>query len=101
MPPVYISFSAELCPQTIEPLLSAILTHASKPETTSLTLLFSTPGGSVSSAMHVYHVLGGLPKPLTTHNVGDLQSIGLPIFLAGQTRYACRHASFTFHRVTY
>jgi len=34
-----------------------------------------------------------------THNVGNVDSIGNAIFLAGEKRYACEHSTFMFHGV--
>lgn len=62
-------------------------------------LLLTSPGGSVLHGLHLYNVLRGLPVKLTTHNVGQVNSIGNAIFLAGSVRYACPHATFMFHGV--
>lgn len=62
-------------------------------------LLLSTPGGSVMSGMNLYNVLRALPFKLVTHNVGNVDSIGNAVFLAGEDRYACPHSTFMFHGV--
>src|SRR5690242_17937697 len=62
-------------------------------------LLLSTPGGVVMNGMNLYNVLRALPFKLTTHNVGNVDSIGNAIFLAGEERYACPHSTFMFHGV--
>ena len=63
--------------------------------------MLSTPGGSVMNGLNLYNVLRGLPITLTTHNVGNVDSIGNAIFLAGQIRYACPHSTFMFHGVAF
>jgi len=95
---VYVSFSADVNPTTSEALLAACaqIANAGIPE---LYLLLSTPGGSVMHGMNVYNVLRGMPFKLITHNVGNVDSIGNVIFLAGQERYACANATFMFHGV--
>jgi ATP-dependent protease ClpP protease subunit len=40
-----------------------------------------------------------MPFELTTHNVGNIDSMGNVVFLAGVKRYACAHATFMFHGV--
>jgi ATP-dependent protease ClpP protease subunit len=40
-----------------------------------------------------------MPFELITHNVGNVDSIGNAIFLAGKKRYACPHSTFMFHGV--
>ncbi len=99
-PPVYISFSAEINAHTTESLLAAFAAKINEGNT-NFYLMLSTPGGSVMNGMNVYNVLRGLPISLTTHNVGNVDSIGNAVFLAGQTRYACPHSTFMFHGVSF
>jgi len=40
-----------------------------------------------------------LPLTLTAHNVGNVDSIGIAIFLAASRRFACQHSTFMFHGV--
>jgi ATP-dependent protease ClpP protease subunit len=40
-----------------------------------------------------------MPFKLVTHNVGNVDSIGNVVFLAGEERYACPSATFMFHGV--
>ena len=46
------------------------------------------------NGMNLYNFLRGLPIRLTTHNVGNVDSIGNAVFLAGEHRYACPHSPF-------
>ncbi len=97
-PVVYVSFSAEINPSTSESLIAALANCAGQgvPE---VHLLLSTPGGSVMNGMNLYNVLRAMPFKLVTHNVGNVDSIGNAIFLAGEQRYACPHTTFMFHGV--
>jgi ATP-dependent protease ClpP protease subunit len=97
---VYISFSAEINPHTTESLL-AVFANQLNAGKTRFCLMLSTPGGSVMNGLNLYNVLRGLPITLITHNVGNVDSIGNAIFLAGQTRYACAHSTFMFHGVAF
>jgi ATP-dependent protease ClpP protease subunit len=56
-------------------------------------------GGGEKSGLNFYNVLRGMPFELTVHNVGNVDSIGNAIFLAGAKRYACPHSTFMFHGV--
>lgn len=94
----YISFSANINIRTAEQLLGAIFDQIGK-GATGIYLLLSTPGGSVDPGINLYNVLKGLPVPLTTHNVGNVDSVGNAVFLAGEKRYACPHSTFMFHGV--
>lgn len=95
---VYINFSAEIVPHTTESLI-ATLSQVVNQGIQEVHLLLSTPGGSVMYGMNLYNVLRGLPIRLTTHNVGNVDSIGNAVFLAGQRRLACPHSTFMFHGV--
>jgi len=97
-PSVYISFSAEIIPITTETLIAAMSNCANK-RVKQVNLLLSTPGGSVMHGMNLYNLLKGMPFELTTHNVGNVDSIGNALFLAGQKRYACPSSTFMFHGV--
>jgi ATP-dependent Clp protease, protease subunit len=95
---VYVSFSAEIMPQSTEALI-ALLAQQAVLGVPKVTLLLSTPGGSVMNGLNLYNVLRGFPFHLVTHNVGNVDSIGNAVFLAGAERYACPHSTFMFHGV--
>jgi ATP-dependent protease ClpP protease subunit len=99
-PIVYISFSAEINPYTTESLI-ALFANKINEGIQNFYLMLSTPGGSVMNGMNLYNVLRGFPINLITHNVGNVDSIGNAVFLAGQTRYACPHSTFMFHGVAF
>jgi ATP-dependent Clp protease protease subunit len=99
-PPAFISFAAEIVPQTTEALLRA-MTDFTNQGFKEIHLLLSTPGGSVMHGITIYNVLRGLPVTLTTHNVGNVDSIGAVVFLAGEHRYACPQAKFMLHGVSF
>lgn len=97
-PQAYVIFSAEIVPQTAESLI-ALLAQLVNQGLRHIGLLLSTPGGSVMNGMNLYNVLRALPCTLTAHNVGNVDSIGNAIFLAGDHRYASPHSTFMFHGV--
>ena len=97
---VYVSFSAEVIQNTTETLI-ATMAELGNLQVKEVYLVFSTPGGSVMCGMNLYNVLSGMPFELTIHNVGNVDSIGNLIFLAGHKRYATQNATFMFHGVGY
>ena len=97
-PLVYVSFSAEINVKTTESLI-AVLSNLANLNVGAVNLLISTPGGSVMNGLNLYNVLKGMPFELTTHNVGNVDSIGNMVFLAGRRRYATATATFMFHGV--
>jgi ATP-dependent protease ClpP protease subunit len=94
----YISFSAEISVTTTEQLI-ATTTQLVAQGFNRLYYLFSTPGGDVMNGVNLYNVLRGIPAEIVFHNVGNVDSIGNAIFVAGDQRYACPHSTFMFHGV--
>jgi len=94
----YISFSADINPTTTETLLGVCGDLANKGVST-IYFLISTPGGNVMNGMNIYNALRALPVRIVMHNVGNVDSIGNIVFLAGQERYSCPNATFMFHGV--
>jgi ATP-dependent protease ClpP protease subunit len=95
---VYITFNAEITPASAEGLL-AVMANCATQGVKKVYLAMSSPGGDVMQGMTLYNVLRGMPFELTTHNVGNIDSMGNVVFLAGVKRYACAHATFMFHGV--
>lgn len=98
MKTVYISFSAEINPTTSEQLLAASF-NMIREGFDHLYYLFSTPGGFVANGIAIYNTLRSLPVKTTMHNMGNIDSIGNAIFLAGKERFACPTSTFMFHGV--
>ena len=97
-PCVYVVFTAEITPNTVETLIQAFL-NVLQQRIPKVHLAISTPGGQVQSGITLYNFLRGLPIKLTAHNIGNVDSIGNAVFLAADTRYACKQATFMFHGV--
>ena len=93
---IYISFTSGVSEKTAEQLLALIFNHVNS-GVKKITLLLNTPGGQVNYGFNIYNVLAGLPIELVTHNVGNTDSIGNVIFLAGKKRFASPSATFMFH----
>jgi ATP-dependent Clp protease protease subunit len=72
--------------------LQAVQSDASKIE-----LHMSTEGGNMTSGFALYFFLKSLPIPLTTWNIGSIESVGVVIFLAGERRFACPDTRFLVH----
>jgi ATP-dependent Clp protease, protease subunit len=82
-----------------ESLLS-VLAECANQRMEEVHLLLSTPGGAVMNGMNIYNVLKGMPFTVVTHNVGNVDSIGNVVYLAGEHRYACPYTTFIFHGVS-
>lgn len=95
---VYISFSAEINVKTTESLI-ATLANCANQGIREVYLMMSTEGGNVMNGINLYNVMRAMPFRLITHNVGNVDSIGNAVFLAGEHRIACPHSTFMFHGV--
>lgn len=96
---VYVSFTAEIHPPTAEALISVLAQQANN-GVKNVHLLLSSPGGAVMSGFTIYNAIRAMPFNLTTHNIGNVDSICNVVFLAGEERYACKHSTFMFHGVS-
>ena len=97
---LYLSFTAKVNDQTTTALMNT-LAAALQQGMKELTLMLSTPGGSVMHGMTLYNYLTALPIDLSTYNIGNVDSIGAIVFLAGKKRYACPHSTFMLHPVAF
>jgi len=52
---------------------------------TAIELHMSTEGGNMTAGFALYFFLKSLLQPLTTWNIGSVESAGVAIFLAGRT----------------
>jgi ATP-dependent protease ClpP protease subunit len=98
--PLFIWFSAPVDQGTTDTLMNALV-NAYTQGIREVHLLISTSGGAIMNGMTLFNFLRGLPINLTTHNVGNVDSIGNVIFLAGCRRLACAHSTFMFHGVAF
>jgi ATP-dependent Clp protease protease subunit len=96
---VWVSFlGANVNARTSQALLGTVA-HQLAQGFNDLHLMVSTPGGGVAEGLTIYNVLRALPMKVTTYNVGNVNSIGNMIFLAGSKRFAAPSCSFMFHGV--
>jgi ATP-dependent protease ClpP protease subunit len=63
----------------------------------SLTILFSTEGGDTREGLALYNFVRSLPHPVHMHACGHVDSMGVPVFLAGATRTCAPASRFYFH----
>ncbi|NBA93462.1 ATP-dependent Clp protease proteolytic subunit [Pseudomonas sp. R5(2019)] len=64
---------------------------------TSLWLNLSTSGGSTSFGFTLYTFIKSLPIPVRTINAGNIESMGIVVYLAGSERIATPHSRFLIH----
>lgn len=96
---VYVVFSAVIDQRSAESLLT-VMSECASGGVEDVRLLLSTPGGNVTAGINLYNVLRGMPFRLTTHNAGDVASIGVAVYLAGEERITCSNSTFLTHAVS-
>ena len=62
-----------------------------------VTLLFASPGGSTDDGIALNTYIKALPIEIVMHAVGNVGSMGLPVFLAANVRLASKNSRFFFH----
>jgi ATP-dependent protease ClpP protease subunit len=92
----FIGFNFLIDRQATMTLLAAV-SRAIGFKAKSITICMSSHGGAPDQATYAYHILSGLPATINTHAIGTIQSAAVPIFMAGQNRFAAGGASFLFH----
>lgn len=96
----WIRFMAPVNPQATVALFQSI-DQALQRGAKHLHLMISSPGGSVFHGLSIHNYLRGLSVPVFTYNFGSVDSIGVVIFCAGQTRICVPHARFLIHGVSF
>ena len=96
--PIAISFTAPIQTATAQVLVGAMV-NAVNSGHDEVHFLLSTPGGSVVEGINLYNLIRTLPVPVHTYNIGNVNSIGNVVYLAGTNRFSATISSFMFHGV--
>lgn len=94
----HILFSSPINVNTVNEFAQLIV-QIQQQGATKVYIAMHSPGGQVISGIMMYNLLKSLPLEVTTHNIGNVDSIANAVFLAGSKRYACSAATFMFHGV--
>jgi ATP-dependent Clp protease protease subunit len=94
----YVHFSRGIDPQSSHDLITALLGIANSQDH-DITLFMNSNGGNVVAGIHCHNMIRSLDINLTTHNVGNVDSIANVIFLAGDQRLCSPPSTFMFHSV--
>ena len=86
------SFNAETLAGLQNATLSAVNQGA-----TEIRLHISSDGGNNDQAFAAYHLLRSLPVPVTTHCIGNVESMSVVVYLAGGNRLIVPHGKVKIH----
>jgi ATP-dependent protease ClpP protease subunit len=78
-------------------LRNAVADALARPDFGSLTILFSSGGGSTAISLSLFNFINQLGVPVHMHSMGHVGSSAVPIFAAGTTRTCSPLARFFFH----
>jgi ATP-dependent Clp protease, protease subunit len=94
----YIVFTADVQTTQAAKLRNALTTASNAGN--EIYLIISSGGGNVFEGLSIGAFMKTLPVTITTHNIGQIDSIANLIFSAGTKRYANQNSSFLFHGVS-
>ena len=94
----YMLFNAGVRAETVNRVLDSIDDMLAK-GVEKLYIAISSTGGNVTRGFELFNFLKGAPLEVTTHNVGDIDSIANVIYLAGSKRFSNNNARFLMHGV--
>ena len=95
----YVRFVAPVNEQSINALFGTVDRIIAE-GFTDLTLLISSPGGTVFHGLSAFNYLRGIPLGVETHNLGSVDSVGVTIYVAGSRRLSVPDARFLLHPVS-
>ena len=94
-----IHFYGPITPGSVQELRNVTLAtiHQQQQAASEILLLLSSEGGNITAGFTAYHFLQSLPVPLTIHNTGNVESMGVIMLLAGTTRLSVACGKFAIH----
>lgn len=72
----------------------------SRKDISKLTICINSLGGSTTYGIGIYNFLKHLDFPVVTHNIGEVTSAAIMVFLAGSTRTAEPISKFMIHPIS-
>ena len=94
--PAVITYFGEIN-EVMVGLLIEFSCQAKNAGSSEIRLHISSTGGNLHAGFAAYHHLRSLGIPLIAHNIGNVESSAVLLFLAADTRVAAPHATFLLH----
>ncbi|PWE56757.1 hypothetical protein DEM27_10365 [Metarhizobium album] len=93
-----VVFSADITVASAQNF-ATILSNMVSQKYTHLTIGINSTGGGVQPGVFLHNLLISMPMEITTHNIGNVDSIANVVFLGGSHRRSCHSSTFMFHGV--
>ena len=98
---IKINFTGNVNEENVRAFVNEIKNLVEKnPESTSLSIYISSPGGNVDIAVELFHFLKLLDCKVRTMNMSCVNSAAIIIFAAGTERISLPYSSFYVHSIT-
>ena len=91
-----IHFMRSINPETLAGLQNVALSALGN-GATEIRIHISSDGGNNDQAFAAYHFLRSFPVPITTHCIGNVESMSIVIYLAGTKRLIVPHGKVKIH----
>ncbi len=91
----HVLFSGDINEQSVDDLLRKVFAISGREN--DICILMNSTGGWNNPAKRCYEMLRTVPTELSTHNIGQIDSSAILIYLAGERRYATELSSFQFN----
>jgi ATP-dependent protease ClpP protease subunit len=91
-----VNFVSGINPQSIAALIE-VTGQARNKGSSKIILNLSSTGGDLAPIFGAYYHLRSLGIPLVSHNIGNIESAAVLLYLAADTRLAAPHSRFMFH----
>lgn len=82
----------------VNPLLQAVASAVQRGDT-EIRIGISSPGGNVYYGVTAHNFLAGIPIPVLTHNMGQVDSVTAVLYCAGSQRSCAPNARFLIHSI--
>jgi len=97
----YFTINGRINQETVRSWMQTINSVILDKSPSCLYFLISSPGGFVNDAKAFFNFLRALPIKKVMHNMGNIESIGNIVFVAGDERYATPAAHFLLHGLSW
>jgi len=91
-----VNFISGINPKSIAALVD-VTGQARKHGSGKIILNISSTGGDLAPIFGAYYHLRSLGIPLVAHNIGNVESSAVILYLAADVRFAAPHSRFMFH----
>lgn len=93
------NFIGEINSQNINTLINYINSIKNLTPNDTLIININSTGGNVSDGIAIYNTIKKLPCNVITHNLGDVSSAAILLYIAGKTRTAADISKFMIHPI--